>query len=206
MEAGLKNTLPLLLIILLTALTSACRKEQREAAPNVNPADSLAFIRSKGVSTLISDSGVLRYKITAESWDIHNNTTPSSWTFLKGLLLIRYNQQKNVDLYVQADTAYLHEQQIWELRGRVHIKNIQGTRFRTEELFWNMNTHEIWSNKFMRIQTPVRELQGTTFRSDEQMTNYIITNSAGAFPVSDTQSNTIPQTDSITQNNTNRRP
>ena len=39
----------------------------------------------------------------------------------------------------------------------------------------------------MRIITPERELQGTEFHSNEQMTKYEVSNSAGAFPVSDTE-------------------
>ncbi len=160
----------------------------RNSAPSVNSADSLLALRSQGVSTLISDSGVLRYKIVAEVWDIQNNTNPATWYFPKGLLLTRFDQERKVDLYVQADTAYLHEQRTWELRGRVNIKNLEGTLFRTEEFFWDMDRREMWSNLFMRITTPTRELQGTTFRSNEQMTDYFISNSAGAFPSSDTDS------------------
>lgn len=174
-------------LLTLLALT-ACGGSERANAPSVRPEDSLAFMQSRGVSTLISDSGVLRYKIVAETWDIHDNTQPATWKFMNGMLLTRFDERRHVDLYVQADTAYLHQQYLWELRGRVHIKNIQGTRFRTEELFWDMQRHEIWSNRFMRITTPTRELQGTTFRSNEQMTDYLITNSAGAFPAEDTES------------------
>lgn len=185
MENRLKRGLTALGLCSLL-LCIACSSKDRANAPSVSPEDSLAFMQSRGVNTLISDSGVLRYKIVAETWDIHNSTQPATWKFMKGLLLTRFDEKMQVDLYVQADTAYLHQQYLWELRGRVHIKNIQGTRFRTEELFWDMQRHQIWSNQFMRITTPTRELQGTTFRSNEQMTDYLITNSAGAFPAEDT--------------------
>ncbi len=177
-------------VLVVAVLLYRCNKGSddgaRVPAPSVSAADSLLALRSQGVSTLISDSGVLRYKIVAEVWDIQNNTSPATWYFSKGLLLTRFDQERKVDLYVQADTAYLHEQRTWELRGRVNIKNMEGTLFRTEEFFWDMDRHEMWSNLFMRITTPTRELQGTTFRSNEQMTDYFISNSAGAFPASDT--------------------
>ncbi len=170
------------------------------SAPSVNAADSLLALRSQGVSTLISDSGVLRYKIVAEVWDIQNNTNPATWYFPKGLLLTRFDHEQKIDLYVQADTAYLREQRTWELRGRVKIKNMEGTLFRTEEFFWDMDRHEMWSNMFMRITTPTRELQGTTFRSNEQMTDYYISNSAGAFPTSDADSKPASSaSDSLTE-------
>ncbi len=133
-------------VLVAAVLLYRCNKGNddgaRVPAPSVSAADSLLALRSQGVSTLISDSGVLRYKIVAEVWDILNNTNPATWYFSKGLLLTRFDQEGKVDLYVQADTAYLREQRTWELRGRVNIKNMEGTLFRTEEFFWVMDRHE----------------------------------------------------------------
>lgn len=178
----------LLLLPLLTILAlCACEGDKEHLADAVTGQDTLAFMRSRGISTLISDSGVIRYKLVAEEWDIYTNTTPATWKFNKGMLMERFDEGFHIDLYVQADTAYLHEQRTWELRGRVVIRNIQGTIFRTEELFWDMNKHEMWSYKYIRITSPERELEGTEFHSNEQMTEYFVSNSAGAFPVNDTE-------------------
>jgi hypothetical protein len=65
----------------------------------------------------------------------------------------------------------------------VVVRNIQGDVFRTEELFWDLNKHEMWSYKYIRIVTPERELEGTEFHSNEQMTRYYVNNSIGAFPI-----------------------
>ncbi len=178
-------TLLSLFIILIVAL-AACTTRQNNTAPAVRPEDSLAFMSSQGINTLVSDSGVLRYKIVAEQWDIYNNTQPATWKFMQGLLMQRFDENAHVDLYIQADTAYFHRQNLWELRGHVKVRNIQGTLFRTSELFYDLQEHEFWSNKFMRITTPERELQGTTFRSNEQMTDYYVSNSAGHIPLKDT--------------------
>ena len=178
--------LPLFLIISLPQfLNFSCSGEQEHIAAAIDENDSLAFMRSRGISTLISDSGVMRYKLVAEEWDIYTNTTPPSWKFMKGLLMERFDEGFHIDLHVEADTAYQHEQRLWELRGRVVIHNVEGTLFRTEELFWDMNEHEMWSTKYMRIKTTDQELEGTDFRSNEQMTDYYVSNSIGAFPVSD---------------------
>ena len=179
----LKGGLGCFLIFII--LIASCSGDQEHIAAAVNEADSLAFMRSRGISTLISDSGVIRYKLVAEEWDIYTNTNPPSWKFMKGMLMERFDESFHIDLHVQADTAYLHEQRLWELRGRVVIRNIEGTLFRTEELFWDMNKHEMWSTQYMRIKTTDQELEGTDFRSNEQMTDYYVSNSVGAFPVSD---------------------
>ena len=179
---------PLFLILSFSHfLIFSCSSNQEHIADAINEQDSLAFMRSRGISTLISDSGVIRYKLVAEEWDIYTYTDPPSWKFMKGLLMERFDESFHIDLHVQADTAYLHEQRLWELRGRVVIRNIEGTLFRTEELFWDMNRHEMWSTKYMRIKTTDQELEGTDFRSNEQMTDYYVSNSSGAFPVSDVE-------------------
>lgn len=174
----------------LISLLAACSAEQEHVAEAVTEEDSLAFMTASGVSTLISDSGVIRYKLIAEDWQIHNSTTPATWKFLHGFFMERFDKDMHTDLFVQADTAYLYKQNLWELRGRVIIKNLEGTLFITEELFWDMNAQKMWNHLPMDIYTPDRELHGTEFRSNEKMTDYFVMNSAGAFPVSDTEDNT----------------
>lgn len=150
--------------------------------------DSVPSLHSVGVSTLISDSGVIRYHLVAEEWDIYTPANQAStWKFIKGLLMLRLDTELNVDLYVQADTAYLHRQNLWELRGRVRIRNVEGTKFNTEELFWDLAKHEMWNHAHMTIITPERTLEGTEFQSNEKMTRYSVMNSKGDFPMSDAE-------------------
>ena len=180
--------------------TMACSSGEGRSRQKIQTGDSLPFMHSIGVSTLISDSGIIRYHLVAEEWDIY---TPSSqaatWKFIKGLLMLRLDENLDVDLYVQADTAYLHKQQTWELRGRVRIRNVQGTIFKTEELFWDLDKHEMWNHAYMTIITPERTLEGTEFRSNEQMTRYSVANSKGNFPMSDADGDTAPADSTTTE-------
>jgi hypothetical protein len=48
-----------------------------------------------------------------------------------------------------------------------------------------MNKHEFYSYKYSKLVTPERTLQGTYFRSDENITNYYVSNSKGAFEKGD---------------------
>ncbi len=163
-------------------LTAACGQEESHLAPAVDKNDSFPSMRSWGVSTFISDSGIIRYKIVAEEWDIYNNTRPPRWTFLKGILLEKFDSTFHINWFVQSDTAYCYNQQLWELRGRVIIRNLEGTVFTSEELFWDMNRHELYSTLFMTIRKPDEFLQGYNFRSNEQMTRYSVVNANGETP------------------------
>ena len=135
-----------------------------------------------GVNTLISDSGVIKYRIVTERWEVNQAKNPSRWTFDKGLFLEQFDDKFHVQSYVQCDTAYYYDQlHLWELRSRVRVLTKDGLRFASEQLFWDENRHELYSYVFSRLVTPERTLQGTYFRSDEKMTRYYVSNSRGSF-------------------------
>ena len=167
-------------------LFTACEEQKEHTAPAINDRDSVSMMTSYGVNTLISDSGVIKYKIVTERWDVNTIKQPPRWTFERGIFLEQFDQKFHVEGYITADTAWYYEQQkLWELRGRVHIRNVNGLIFDSEELFWDGQKHEFYSNKFSKVVTPERTLQGTYFRSDEHMAHYEVTNSVGSFQSED---------------------
>ena len=137
---------------------------------------------SYGVNTLISDSGVIKYRIVTERWEVNTNRNPSRWIFDKGVLLEQFDEKFHINSYIQCDTAYYFDQQrIWKLYGRVRILTKDGLRFSSEQLTWDENKHEISSNVFSKLVTPERTLQGSHFWSDERMTKYFVSNTKGSF-------------------------
>ena len=91
---------------------------------------------SYGVNTLISDSGVIKYRIISERWEVNTLKNPSRWIFEKGIFMEQYDKTFHVEGYIQADTAWYYDQlKLWELRGRVSIRNVNGLVFRSEQLF-----------------------------------------------------------------------
>lgn len=174
---------------------SACQEEKEHIAPAINPRDSVSVMTSYGVNTLISDSGLIKYRIVTESWEVNQIKNPSRWIFNDGLFLEQFDEKFHVEAYIESDTAFYYDQKkLWELRGRVRLRTVDGMRFSSEELFWDQNKHELYSNKFSRLITPDREMQGTYFLSDERMTHYTVSNSKGSF-VKDKMGNS--QNDSI---------
>ena len=160
----------------------SCDQAQEHTAPPIYDRDSASAMISYGVNTLISDSGVIKYRIVTERWDINTVRQPTRWTFEKGVFFEQFDEKFHVQAYIQADTAwYFDQQKLWHLRGRVHVRNVNGLVYTSEELFWDGMRHELYSNVFSRVVTPERTLQGTYFRSDERMTHYFVSNSKGSF-------------------------
>jgi LPS export ABC transporter protein LptC len=177
--------LPLLFTIHCLLFT-ACEEAQEHTAAAIYDRDSVSMMVSYGVNTLISDSGVIKYKIVTERWDVNVIKQPTRWTFEKGVFFEQFDQNFHVEAYVQADTAWYYDQQkLWHLRGRVRIRNVNGLVYQSEELFWDGLRHELYSNVFSKVTTPERTLQGTYFRSDEQMRFYTVSNSKGSFMAED---------------------
>ena len=180
------------------SIFTSCSEEREHIAPAIHDRDSVSVMTSYGVNTLISDSGVIKYRIVTERWDVNQVRKPSRWTFIKGLFLEQFDEKFHVQAYIQADTAWYYDQKkLWELRGRVSVRNIKGLIFRGEELFWDGITHELYSYKYSRLITPERTLEGTYFRSDERMTHYTVSNSKGSFVKSDMDSDSETPKDSV---------
>lgn len=177
-------------IIILTMvgffLLASCEGQKEHTAPAVHDRDSASMMISYGINTLISDSGVIKYRIVTERWEVNTVRNPSRWIFEKGLFFEQFDEKFHVQSYIQCDTAYYYDQKkLWELRSRVSILTKDGLRFTSQQLFWDQASHELYSNVPSRLVTPDRTLEGTYFRSDERMTRYYVSNSRGSFEKTD---------------------
>ena len=155
------------------------KKQSMEAA--VNESDSLPDMSTLGVTSLVSDSGMIRYKIITEEWLVYASREPSFWAFEKGIYLEKFDTLFNIDASIKADTAYFYEPtKIWELRGNVEIQNQRGDKFNTSQMFWNQNKEEIYSDKYIRIEQADKQiLTGVGFKSHQDMTSYQINKAEG---------------------------
>lgn len=172
----------LLLLILLLPL--ACTSDAPPMGPQVDCRDSLPVMATRGVSKLISDSGIVRYKIIAEEWLVYDKTQPQRQEFPKGVYLERYDDNASVNLHITADTAYCFDQYLWKLRGRVVMNDREKkVTYSSEELYWDMRKHIFYSNAPMTLQEPDRLIRGNWFESDEQMKQYKVGTTSGYMPV-----------------------
>lgn len=173
----------------------SCSEQKEHTAPAVYDKDSAAFMTTYGINMLISDSGVIKYRIVTERSITNQNINPKRTIFDKGIFLTQFDEKFHVQSYIQCDTAYRYEElRLFELRGRVKIQTKDGVIFRGEELFWDQNKHEYYSNKYSYFETPERTLEGKYFRSDENMRKYYVSNSKGSFERADIVGNDEEET------------
>ena len=183
---NMKGIVYVILFTIHCSLFTACEEAKEHTAPAIYERDSVSIMTSYGVNTLISDSGVIKYKIVTERWDVNVVKNPSCWTFEKGVFFEQFDEKFHVEAYIQCDSAWYYDQKkLWHLRGRVRIRNINGLLYEGEELFWDGISHELYSNVYSKVTTPERSMEGTYFLSDEHMRHYTVSNSKGFVDSSD---------------------
>jgi LPS export ABC transporter protein LptC len=168
-------------------LFTGCSGKDKKLTEAISENDTLPSMKSLGVTTLISDSGITRYKIVAEEWLIYDKKNPPYWAFEKGVYLEKFDTLFRIDASIKADTAYYHEKKkLWELKGHVQILSQRGDKFQTDLLFWDEKKEKVYSDKFIQIEQEDKVIKGYGFESNQDLTEYEIKNTTGIFTVEDT--------------------
>ena len=187
--------------MVMLLLFSACSGKKKELGAAITERDSMPVLDTRGVTTLISDSGVTRYRILTEEWKGFDRKSPSYWSFEKGVYLEKFDTLFKVEASIKADTAYFYDKQkLWKLIGHVHIQNLKGEKFDTELLYWDQTKKTVYSDKRVRIEQPDQIIYAWGFESNEQMTKYRFFKTDGIFYIdeeAETASSDSLKTDTI---------
>ena len=167
------------------SILPSCREESKvDVAARINP-DKMATMTTVNVSTFISDSGVIQYKIVSPLWKAYENVDTPYWVFPKGVYLQKYDRFFHVIATVAADSAKFFERQnLWRLDGNVEITKVPGDLFLSQQLFWDQRKKEVRSDSFIHIERAEQIIEGVGFKSNERMTIYELDKPMGIFPVS----------------------
>lgn len=172
-----------LVAMVMTAGVTSCREEAKPGVTaNVDPEHTPTML-TRNVETLISDSGITRFKITTPLWLMYDEAKEPYWRFPSGLKVTRFDDMMRTVATVNCDSAmFLEKPQIWQLDGHVNISTVAKDRFLTNQLFWDQRRHKIYSDSFIRVEKPDRVLEGYGFTANERLTSYKIHRVSGIFP------------------------
>mgnify|MGYP002509554195 FL=1 len=175
-----------LLLLVCSFVYSCTKKEVRHRAGAIADRKAMPALAGDEVTTLISDSGITRYRITAKKWLVFDKADTPYWEFPEGVYLEKFNLNLEADATIEADYAYYNEPaQRWMLRGNVQAVNLQGERFETPLLFWDQPTESVYSDSSIVITREASIIKGVGFRSNQEMTKYTILRPTGVFPISE---------------------
>ncbi|MCQ2064419.1 MAG: LPS export ABC transporter periplasmic protein LptC [Bacteroidaceae bacterium] len=176
--------------VILAVVTSffclSCGNGGKQFGAAVTSRDSMSVMTTYGVSMLISENGVVHYRVSAEEWKVFDRLNPPFHAMEQGVLLHVLDTAMNVESSISADTAYdYYDKKLWELRGNVHAENVKHEKFDTELLFWDDRRGKIYSDSLIRIEQENQIIIGHGFESNSNMTEYTIRKTEGIFPVQD---------------------
>ena len=185
MRSIIKRITPVVLLILLCVLAASCRKRGvKLVAGAVTDRAAMAALEAEDVMTLISDSGITRYRIKAPKWLVYDKADTPYWEFPEGIYLEKFDLELKADASVEADYAYYNETlQRWMLRGNVKAVNLEGEQFETPLMYWDQKTESVYSDSSIVITRESSVIKGVGFHSNQQMTEYTIMNPTGVFPI-----------------------
>lgn len=176
-----------MVVVMLLSFTVSCSKETKDVVNATYDPEKSYTMKATQVNTLISDSGITRYRIEAAEWIVFGKAKEPYWYFPEGIYVEKFDTLFHSEASIKADTAYYFDKKgLWHLIGNVEVESLQGGRFDTSELFWDQKKEKVYSEKYIRIQQEEQIITGVGFESNQNMTRYKIFNSQGEFPVEDT--------------------
>jgi LPS export ABC transporter protein LptC len=166
-----------LIVILLFFLSSVLQgapisttQEGKREVENGKP-----LMESTDVEILYSSQGIVLTKIyTAQMVQYENGDKfcPA------GMYATCYDKEKKIIGTLRANTVYHYaNSDLWELKGDVEVKGYykgEDQQLNTEELYWNLKTKEIYTDSFIRLETPNELLTGKGFQALQDLSYYTL--------------------------------
>ncbi|MDR1556368.1 MAG: LPS export ABC transporter periplasmic protein LptC [Tannerellaceae bacterium] len=178
-------------VVMSLFFSVSCSGDPKETVEVVFDPEQTYTMKTTEVSTLVSDSGITRYRANAREWLVFGKANEPYWYFPKGIYLEQFDTLFQVKASMKADTAYYYEkQELWKGVGNVEMKSLDNEYFTTSLIFWDQKSQKIYSDKYIRIEQQDKVITGVGFESNQSMTEYKIFNTTGIFPINETPGDT----------------
>ena len=178
-------------VVMLLLFMASCGKENKEVVEVTFDPENTYTLRTTDVSSLISDSGITRYRMNAKEWLVFGKAKEPYSYFPQGVYVEKFDSLFNVEASVKADTAYYWDKKgLYKLIGHVSILSQEGKKLDTSILYFDQKEYQIYTDEYFELEEGDKIITGIGFKSNQNMTKYKIFNSQGTFPVSDTARDT----------------
>ena len=168
------------LLVVVVLFEFSCSKEAPDKIDAVKDRKILPALSATKITTVISDSGITRYRIYTDKWDIYDRAAEPYWEFSKGIHFERFAENLTINATFSSSYArYYERKSLWEFKGKVKAINLEGVMFETELLYWDESADRIYSDKFIKITRPNMIITGVGFEADQSLTKWKILNPKG---------------------------
>ena len=179
-----------LLVVVALFLSISCTNKKPDITDSVGDRAEYARLKAYEITTIISDSGITRYRIMADEWLVFDKAVEPYWLFPQGLHFERFDHNYNVDAQINCKHAtYYDKLRLWVLKDSVRCTNIEGEQFETNLLNWNEYEQRIYSDSAIKITKKNLIINGIGFESNQTLTNYRTHQVTGILPVDEEEDN-----------------
>ncbi len=165
-------------IILLFALVSCGNNtDVADVSPYEGP-----LLEVDNMVTLYSDSAKVRVKVEAKK-QLEFESGDSE--FPEGVYVEFYDKDQKISSTLRADYGYYTKKEnLYKATGDVEVNSFENDqKLNTEELFWTPDKGEIYTDKFVRIETGDELLLGEGLTATQDFSSYKILKPTGELSI-----------------------
>lgn len=165
------------IVVLILAISCS------EKAPQVPALYKGPLVTAINIHTQYSDSAESKVDVTAP---VQNEYQNGNRTFPAGITVWFYNEKGQRESRLTANKAYFNKAtEIYTGVGNVVVENtIKHERLKSEELKWSRFERRVYTDKFVRIETPQEILLGEGLTAAQDFSTYKILKPRGTLPAS----------------------
>lgn len=178
------TTLGVLLTIVV--LFHSCKNSSDEIHA-ISVLDSMVSTEyAEGVKLSYTDSGKLKAVIYApKTLMVHSKTDPYT-EMPDGVKAEFYDQNHQIESTIKSNYAISYQtRKIIEVRNSVEVVNVKNEKLETEQLFWDQQKQQIYTDKYVKITTKNQTIRGYGMRANENFTKWTIHKPHGEIIIED---------------------
>jgi len=173
-----------LVLILFVMQLLACETTKKEnEAPQIytGPLSVLT-----DATLLFSEEAIKKAEVVAkEILELQNEDKELT----QGMYITFFDKKGMISATLKANYAYYYkEDDRWKATGDVVVNNIENKEtLKTEELFWEPKTEDVYTEKFVRIETPGELMTGTGLKAKQDFSEWTLEKPEGVIDIDDNE-------------------
>lgn len=150
--------------------------------------EHMPTLSGEEIEIIYTDSARLKVRLEAPAYKQFSTGEKPYMEFPGGLHVFFYNDSADLQSEITADHCIYHmDDKLWHATGNVVASKFEtGEALHTEELFWNEEKEQIYSNSYTRVEQGENVMYGNRgFKSHQSMDNWQLIGSSGNMSIED---------------------
>lgn len=167
--------------LVITSVLLSCDEKTADTVPIVYDGPVRIL---ENVEILHSDSAIIKARVKAPKILMLQNADRE---LPDGMFITFLNPDGSATATLRSDYAYyFNEEDRWRAQGNVVVDNIANQEtLRTEELYWEPKTGDVYTEKFVKIESPGEVITGTGLKAKQDFSTWTLDKPEGIFQIED---------------------